>query len=166
MVTEEFHNLYERYAPDVYRFALYMCRNRAQAEDITSETFVRIWTGSEEIRTATVKAYLFTIARNLYLRDLRKAARYTELEEAGQVPEAGVSLEDRACQKSEWAYVRQALGQLSEGHRVVLLMRAQDEMTYEEIAQALGLSVAAVKVRVHRARLRLVQLCRRKEDQA
>ena len=60
------HDLYERYAKDVYRFALYLSGEPADAEDITADTFVRLWTTPGEVRSATVKAYLFTIARHLY----------------------------------------------------------------------------------------------------
>jgi RNA polymerase sigma-70 factor (ECF subfamily) len=166
MRAEDFHNLYERYASDVFRFAMYLCRNRAQAEDITAETFVRVWTTSGEIRVATVKAYLLTIARNLYLSDLRRSVREVALEEAGQVPDYEGNLACHADQKAALAHVLQALGQLKENDRAVLLMRAQDEMSYEQIAQALGLSMVAVKVRIHRARLRLAELCQRKEGRA
>src|SRR5258707_15661166 len=60
------HEIYQRHAADVFRYALFLCGNRAQAEDITSETFVRLWTAPGEIRVTTVKAYLFTIARHLW----------------------------------------------------------------------------------------------------
>jgi RNA polymerase sigma-70 factor (ECF subfamily) len=58
----------------VFRFALYLSGNRSDAEDITSETFVRAWTSSARIRTNTVKGYLFTIARNFYLQGTRVTA--------------------------------------------------------------------------------------------
>src|SRR6185436_5576084 len=61
-----FHELYSRYAEDVFRFAHWLSGNPETARDITSETFVRAWTAPEEPRMETVKAYLFTIARNLH----------------------------------------------------------------------------------------------------
>ena len=61
----DFHELYTRYARDVHRFALYLSGDAALADDITSETFVRAWNSAAPIREATVKAYLFTIVRNL-----------------------------------------------------------------------------------------------------
>ena len=64
----DFSTLYQRYARDVYRFAFYLCGNRSDAEDITSETFVRVWTSAGPIRAQTVKGYLLTIARNLFLQ--------------------------------------------------------------------------------------------------
>jgi len=77
----DFSALYKKYAQDVFHFALYLSGERSEAEDITSETFVRAWTAPGEIRTETVKAYLFTIARNLFLQKLRKTKRQVELDE-------------------------------------------------------------------------------------
>lgn len=53
-----FHELYERHAPDIYRFAYWLSGNEADANDVTSETFVRAWIGRDQIRTETIKAYL------------------------------------------------------------------------------------------------------------
>ena len=64
----DFTELYKKYAPDVFRFAMYLSGNRGEAEDIVSETFVRVWTAPEPIAMATVKGYLLTIARNLFLQ--------------------------------------------------------------------------------------------------
>ena len=60
-----FADLYQSYARDVYRFALYLTGDPSLADDVTSETFIRIWSSPEPVRLATVKAYLLTIARNL-----------------------------------------------------------------------------------------------------
>jgi DNA-directed RNA polymerase specialized sigma24 family protein len=59
----DFGSIYQRYAPDALRFTLYLCANRADAEDILSETFIRAWTSPAGIRVGTVKAYLLMIAR-------------------------------------------------------------------------------------------------------
>src|SRR5438093_10628899 len=85
----EFQALYERYAKDVFRFALYLTGNRAHAEDITSETFVRAWVSSDKIRTATVKAYLFAIARNLHRMLRRTESRRAELVDGLADPDPG-----------------------------------------------------------------------------
>jgi RNA polymerase sigma-70 factor (ECF subfamily) len=155
-MTTDFGELYARYANDVYRFALYLSGDPAQAEDIASETFVRVWTAPEQPRLATVKAYLFTIARNLYLQGLRKDSHRINLDE--HLPDHALGPEAAAEQRAELQAVFQALQQLPEVDRAALLMHAQDEMPYEEIALALGLSLAAVKVKIYRARLKLVQL--------
>ena len=154
------HDLYERYAADVYRFALFLSGNAAEAEDITADVFVRLWTAPGAIRMPTVKSYLFTIARHLHA-DRRKAqARLTELDPAQ--PSVESSPEELAAARLEFRRVRAAIGQLNENDRAALLMRAGG-LAYDEIAVALEISVTAAKVRVHRARKRLMGLAGTKE---
>ena len=150
-----FEALYRRFAPDVFRFALYLSADRALAEDITSETFVRAWTSPSAIRTATVKAYLLAIARNLYVEEKRRRGRHTDLPDT--LPD-GADLARRTGMRDALDRAAAELQQVPEGDRTALLMRAEEEMTYEEIAAALGISLAAVKMRIFRARLRLAEL--------
>jgi RNA polymerase sigma-70 factor, ECF subfamily len=145
--------LYRKYAPDVYRFALYLSGERSAAEDLTAETFVRAWTAPERIVAATVKGYLFTIARNLFLQERRKGSRQAELDR--EPSDGQASPEVQAGRKEELRAVLAGMQKLPEVDRAALLMRAVDGMPYEEIARALGLSLAAAKVKVHRARLTL-----------
>ena len=151
----DFGELYRKHAADVFGFALYLCGNRAEAEDITAETFVRAWTAPAPVRMATVKGYLFTIARNLFLQSLRRS-RHVELTETLPDPRPGPQL--LAERNSDLESVLAALQKLSEIDRAALLMRAADEMPYDEIARSLGISLASVKVKIHRARLALAGL--------
>ena len=151
----DIENLYERYAGDVRRFALYLCGDVVMADEITSDTFVRAWMAAGRIRQPTVKSYLFTIARNAYIDLLRRAARQTQLDE--DMPDRRISTQTQMEQSAEVRAVLTALQQLPEMDRAVLLMRALDEMPYEEIAETLGIPVVSARVRVHRARLKLMQ---------
>jgi RNA polymerase sigma-70 factor (ECF subfamily) len=76
----DIENLYKRYAGDVRRFALYLGGDAATADEITSDTFMRLWMAGDRIRQPTVKSYLFAIARNAYIDLLRRAARHTQLD--------------------------------------------------------------------------------------
>jgi RNA polymerase sigma-70 factor (ECF subfamily) len=67
-----FQDLYESYVNEVYRFTLWLAGDSLEAEDITSETFIRAWVHNSKIRTETLKAYLFAISRNVYLEHKRK----------------------------------------------------------------------------------------------
>ncbi len=151
----DIENLYARYAGDVRRFALYLCGDVVMADDITSDTFVRAWMAAGHIRQPTVKSYLFAIARNLYTDLLRRGARHTPLDE--NMPDRRISAQTQMELSAEVRAVLAALQQLSEMDRTVLLMRALDEMPYEEIAETLGIPVVTAKVKVHRARLKLMQ---------
>jgi RNA polymerase sigma-70 factor (ECF subfamily) len=154
----DFALLYERYAPDVFRFAIYLCGNRADAEDIVSETFVRVWTSAETVRTETVKGLLFTIARNLFLKQLKHRARHAELPKAiaDPAPQADKLLERR----DQADAVFRAMQGLPQMDRAVLVMRTIDGLAYSEIARVLGISEVSAKVKVHRARAALMNLRR------
>jgi RNA polymerase sigma-70 factor, ECF subfamily len=155
----EFHDLYERYSRDVYRFALYLSGDPALADDIASETFVRVWSSPEPVRFATVKGYLFTIARNLWLMERRRDSRRQAVDEINEaLPDTGPGASREVEGKDELGRVLRALQQFPEVDRAALLMRAGEDLSYEEIAIALGLPVATVKVKVHRARLKLAQI--------
>jgi len=151
----EFQEIYQRYAQELHRFVLYLSGNPALAEDITSETFVRLWASDEKVRMLTVKAYLFAIARHLYIDSRRMASRHAEIDP--ELPEPGASPEMLAHCRSELREVAKLLHELPEVDRAALLLRAQQGMTYEEIARTLDVSVAAVKVKIHRARLKLAE---------
>jgi RNA polymerase sigma-70 factor (ECF subfamily) len=152
----EFQDIYQRYAQDVFRFALYLSGDRSMAEDIASEVFVRLWASDEKmIRMPTVKAYLFAIARHLYIDSRRSASRHVAIDP--ELPEKGTNPEMLTIQKIELQEVSKLLQKLQEVERAALLLRAQQEMSYEDIAQVLGISLAAVKIKIHRARLRLAE---------
>ena len=151
----DFESLYKKYAPSVRRFALFLCGDPAMADDITADTFLRALQTHERIRQPTVKSFLFTIARNA-CRDLqRRSWRRAELD--GNQPDASISAHVRLEQQQELGAVLAALDRLPEMDRTILLMRALDDMPYEEIAAALDISVAAAKVKVHRARAKLIE---------
>jgi RNA polymerase sigma-70 factor, ECF subfamily len=152
----EFSEFYRRHAPDVFRFALYLSGNRDEAEEITAETFVRAFVSSDRIRMATVKGYLFTIARHLFLKSRMRRSKHVELSET--LPDPGASPLEIVERESELQAALTALQKLPEIDRAALLMRAADEMPYDEIARALDISVAAAKVKVHRARLVLARM--------
>jgi len=151
----DIESLYQRYAPDVRRFALFLSGDPVMADEITSDTFVAAWLARERIRQPTVKSYLFAIARNLYRDMQRRHERHTELDE--QMTDDRINAQTHMEQNAEVGAVLAALRQLPELDRTALLMRALDEMPYEEIAETLGIPVASAKVKVYRARLKLMQ---------
>jgi RNA polymerase sigma-70 factor (ECF subfamily) len=156
-----FLDLYETYAAEVYRFALWLVGNRYDAEDITSETFIRAWLHNSTIRTETLKAYLFTIARNIYLNQRRKRKHQVLLDDVYPDPTPGP--EKMVESQLELLNVRTALHSLQESDRAAFILRVQHELPYAEIARILGLSLTATKVKVHRARKKLLLTCVDKE---
>jgi RNA polymerase sigma-70 factor (ECF subfamily) len=148
--------IYERYATDVYRFAFWLSGDGADAEDITSETFVRAWVHHEPIRTETLKAYLFTIARNCYLEQRRKDNNTVAFDDACQLADPAPGPDVQAESRLELLRVQRFLQTLPEIDRAAFVLRVQHELPYAEIARTLDLSLAAAKVKVHRVRKRLL----------
>ncbi len=153
----DIEELYKRHSQDVYRFACWLSGDPHEAEEIVSETFLRLWGSLDDVKVATAKAYLLTIARNLFLSERKRANKREPLPEFIQddslMPDVLAELKD------EVNATMKAIQMLPEMQRACLLMRVQHDVSYEEIARSLEISVSAAKVNVHRARLKLAQLC-------
>jgi RNA polymerase sigma-70 factor (ECF subfamily) len=149
-----FQDLYESYAADVYRFAFWLAGDTTEAEDVTSETFIRAWVRRSTIRTETLKAYLFTIARNVYLEHERKRRPQVVLEDVYPDPAPGP--DSLVESQLELLRVQKVLRTLPEIDRAAFIMRVQHELSYAEISRVLGLSLTAAKVKVHRIRKKLL----------
>lgn len=148
--------LYREHARDVHRFALFLSGEPALADDLVSEAFVRVWTARSRVDLSTVRAYLFAIVRNLFLQNVHRERRRAPLDDAMAADQPDPEV--RASDQSRLRVVLAALATLSEIERAALLMRADDELPYEEIARALGISTTSAKVKVHRARLKLAEI--------
>ena len=149
-----FHDIYTEHAAHVYRFALFLTHDSALADDLMSETFLRAWSAADRMEGATLRSYLLTITRNLHRDHIRREVRNTVLDE-------GVPAEDRRVDegidaRAALARVLEASAKLSAIDRAVFFERVLEERPYQEIARRNGLSVAAVKVKVYRARLKLM----------
>jgi RNA polymerase sigma-70 factor (ECF subfamily) len=158
-----FEELYVAYSPDVYRFANWLTGNVHDAEDVTAETFARAWMNFATIRTETLKAYLFTIARNIHLESLRKHRKQEVLSDTH--PDSHPRMEQTLETRSELDQIRTALLTLTEIDRSAFVMRVQYDLSYAEIARVLQLSEGAVKVKVHRVRKFLFAQQSKKESQ-
>ena len=150
----DFHDLYNKYANDIYRFALFLCGNEPDAEDITAETFTRLLTGKKPVILASVKGYMLTIARNLYLESVRRGKRFTHF--PPDYSDSNPDLENVINNKNELESVMAYLQTFHELDRSALLFRA-DGLAYKEIAEALDISLASAKVKVHRLRMKLAE---------
>ena len=157
----DFETLWKTHSQAVHRFAFHLTDDASLAEDLTSETFVRLWTSRAPLRPTTIRAYLFTITRNLYLAHLRRKHRHLPLSEEPVSTDPG---QERALTHDERSRsLTRALQRLGEEDRAALLLRGEQGVGYEELATILGISKTAARVRVHRARLRLKKLMDGKE---
>ena len=144
-----FHDLYERHSRDVYRFALFLSSDATIAEDLTADTFVRAWTARGSIRDTTIRAYLLTITRNLWRDRQRRAWRLVPLDESVA---ATAVFQVQAEHAIDLGWAEKLLQHVASGDRDALLLFARDGLSYDEIAQRLGIDAGAVKSRIFRAR--------------
>jgi RNA polymerase sigma-70 factor, ECF subfamily len=112
-----FVEVYNAHARDVYRFALYLSGDRPVAQDITSETFLRVWMAEQPVRMCSVKAWLFVVARNLFLHELRRLRCREPLD----MEMAAGSVEADAEVREECERVCRSLAELPEVDRSAVL---------------------------------------------
>ncbi len=149
-----FQDMYNMYMKDVYRFAFWLSGDSFTAGDITSDTFIRAWTHRATIRTETLKAYLFTIARNIYLEDGRNHKGQVALNDVHTNP--SLAPEQLVEARLDLFKVRQVLQTIPESDRTAFVLRVQHELPYAEIARVLEISLASAKVKVHRVRKKVL----------
>lgn len=149
-----FEQLYTNYFPDVYRFALWLTRDTTQAEDVTSETFVRAWAKRDRLRTETLKGYLFAIARNIFIKLHHRSNRDEQLPD--QLTDGSPDPHRKAAARMDLDRVKRALSSMPSADRLAMVLRTEHSLPYEEIARVLEISVGAARVKVHRARRRLL----------
>jgi RNA polymerase sigma-70 factor (ECF subfamily) len=150
----------------LFRYAVVLSRNPGEAEDLVQETYVRAAKKISSLRPdSNVKAWLFTILRNLWLNELRKrrtGPAIVPIEAAEQTShvEDENSLDPHAAhvRALDQERVRRAIDQLPEHFREVIVLREFEEMSYQEIATMLKHPVGTVMSRLARARAHLRSL--------
>lgn len=143
----------------LFRLALRITFDRAEAEDIVQETMIRVWNKRDEWdELESVEAYCLTVARNLAIdRSEKKDSQTMELTiEAEQTPDA-LSPYDRLVNKERLKLVHRLVGELPEKQRLIMHLRDVEGKSYKEIAAALRLTEEQVKVNLFRARQKVKQ---------
>lgn len=138
----------------LFRLALRITFDRAEAEDIVQETMIRVWNKRDEWdELGSVEAYCLTVARNLAIdRSEKKDSQTMELTtEVEQTPDAS-SPYDRLVNKERLKLVHRLVGELPEKQRLIMQLRDVEGKSYKEIAAALRLTEEQVKVNLFRAR--------------
>ena len=160
-----FTELVEKYKQPVMNLAFRTLRDLTEAEDLAQNVFVQVWKAAPRYEpTAKFSTWLFTIARNLCLNEIRRRTRHPaesldqtrddaddqplfQVEDKRVVPATEEMLRGELVEK-----VDAALAGLPENQRTALLLCRQEELSYEEIAAVLGCSLSATKSLIHRAR--------------
>jgi RNA polymerase sigma factor (sigma-70 family) len=135
---------YADHATAVQAYLIGLCRDRALAEDLLQETFIKATRSMGGYRGGSPRSWLFAIARTTFLDHVRRRREYA----TSDLPDAAVHDPDVAVVHT----VQQVLASLPESQRSALILRDQLDLPYDEVAVALGRSLGATKVLIHRAR--------------
>lgn len=143
----------------LFRLALRITFDRAEAEDVVQETLIRVWNKRDEWEQfGSIEAYCITVARNLAIdRSERRDSQTLELTpEMEQTPDAS-SPYDQLVSRERLALVRRLVRELPEKQRTIMQLRDVEGKSYKEIAVLLGLTEEQVKVNLFRARQKVKQ---------
>jgi RNA polymerase sigma-70 factor, ECF subfamily len=158
--SESFESLYERSFPRVYAYVASLLRDRAAAEDVTSQAFERAYRKRHRYRPSrgTAEAWVFGIARNAALDELRRRKRGARLETD---PEdvAADSPEDQVERVFRREILRAALAGLDKRERDLVALKFAGGLSNSEIAEVLGTSESNAGTRLHRTITKLREAC-------
>ncbi|HEX2236812.1 MAG TPA: sigma-70 family RNA polymerase sigma factor [Gammaproteobacteria bacterium] len=141
----------EGYSTDLYRYAAWLCGDRALAEDLVQETFARAWRSLNSLQhNDAVKPWLFTLLRREYVRHCEYPRPMSERLNANGAGDVG-----RYEINAELAVLRRALAGLAPEYREPLILQVIGGFSCEEIGQFLSISPTAAMTRVFRARKQL-----------
>jgi len=154
--VDAFEELVRRHQAGVYRVALRILGSSADAQDTVQETFVRAWRALPHFRQdSTISTWLYRIVTRRALH--RIAARRTTQALDEVELEAGPDPAHAAERRERLRAVTQAIANLPPEQRAALVLREFEGLSYQEVAEILGASLPAVKGRIHRARLTVIQ---------
>ena len=171
MIRElEFQVLSQRHCDEVYRYALGLLGNKADAEDAAQEALLRLWNHLPRLKLFNIRAWLFQTTRNYCLDQIRRRSRDASpnadpdeiLEELPD--DLAVDPSFAADSSLQLEQARQALLKLPETLRSVFVLYEVNGLRYREIASTLGMPVNTVKVNLLRARQKLSKLIHKEES--
>ncbi len=160
-----FAELVEKYKQPVMNLVYRTLRDETEAEDLAQVVFLQVYKSAKRYESrAKFSTWLFTIARNLCLNEIRRRSRHPadsleeahaehedqprqQFEDTKNIPPPDKLLHGELAQKIE-----EALAGLPENQRTAILLCRQEELSYEEIAEVLGCSLSATKSLIHRGR--------------
>ncbi|MGB1207232.1 MAG: RNA polymerase sigma factor [Chitinophagales bacterium] len=153
MTAKQYNQCVDLYADRVLRFIAKNIRNKAEAKDVVQNAFEILWKNHAKIDFAKAKAYLFSVSHHNMIDGIRKMRR---IEHSESLPETAISSVAQE-QTDLKVLLEQALAQLPENQRSIVLLRDYEGYAYKEIATILKMSETQVKVYLFRARKKLKQ---------
>ncbi len=156
MQKQLLQKLYIKYQKEIYLYLFSLCRNRDIAEDLMQETFLKALLSLKDEHT-NMRAWLYTVARNLYFNYRNRERRNVPLEEIGDTlcDEEGVNLLNQLFADERLRLLYQALQHIGEQKREILTLQYYGGLSQKEIAVLLKISPENVRVLAHRGKREL-----------
>lgn len=158
---DAFASIVNRHQDELYTMALRLLGTPHDAADVVQETFLRAYSRLPDLRGPTVRAWLFRVALNcahdVQRRAIRRPAQPLEDAEGNvvELPDPALGPEASALARERVAAIRHALALLPPDFRAAVVLRDVNDLSYEEMAEALRIPVGTVKSRLSRARAML-----------
>lgn len=153
--------LYVRYAPKVYDFSLRFLKNEAEAEDVTQDIFLQVWDNRSLMRqVVSIRAYLFRMTRNTIFNRFKRSKMHLQYIRQSETREAELSVDPgrRITTEDLLEMIELAIENLPEQCRRVFKMSRYEHLSYNEIAERLGISPHTVQFHISEALSRLRKL--------
>lgn len=152
MTISQFNKCVDDYSDNLYRFVLKNIKDEEKAKDIIQDTFEKFWHKKDAVQPGKEKSYLFTIAYHSFIDQTRREKKMGSFKEVK---------EDEFFENSHYSdlqeVLHQAINQLPEDQKAVIMLRDYEGYAYDEIAEITGLSESQVKVYIFRGRKFLKQ---------
>lgn len=152
--TESFAQIFDFYNEKIYRFVYLKVATAQDAEDLTSETFLKVWQYVKEgKKVGSLQAFIYQVARNLVIDFYRKKGAPVESiddEEITIADRSDLSLEEKMTLKADMAKIEEALRKLKDAYREVIVLHYLNELSLVEVARVIEKSQGATRVLLHR----------------
>ncbi|WP_271853259.1 sigma-70 family RNA polymerase sigma factor [Planococcus maritimus] len=168
MKKQQLEQLFKLYSKPLYYFLWKLSGSSHLAEDLTQETFVRATISLHTYQGEQARAWLFKVARNIYIDEWRKRKRRESIPLINRFKPAEEMIspyglpEDTALAQEQRDDLNMLFNYLPEHYRTILYLREVAEFSYSEIANTMDLSVDQVKVTLHRSRKKLETIAQQK----
>jgi RNA polymerase sigma-70 factor (ECF subfamily) len=162
ITRDNFEEIYASIYPSVFRFVLWKVSCRNTAEDLTQEIFAKVWKARQSFKgDSKIKTWVMKIAGNHIIDHYKSNKQETNLDDSHlSLIKSGDDTESNIVNKDQIKHINKAIESMPPACRDAFILVRFEEMSYQEAAEVLNISMSALKVRVHRAHGILTELFR------
>lgn len=151
LTTEEYQTYFNDYYGAIRNYLYFKTGDEGMAEDIAQDTFVKLWENRHKIERKTVKSYLYTIAGNLAINQLKRQQLQYKFMNQVEFHQDNLDPDYLLRMKEFDKKLQEVIASMPEGSREVFLMNRLEDLKYREIAERIGITVKAVEKRMSKA---------------